>query len=349
MNWKSAALILLTTISFTSCKNDIDVFKDNYSLEITNQKKTYTNSDSINLSVIDAAEMGVDSVLWTVNAGKIEGENGISLSRKLENHPLGKLTFKASIFKDGKMTTASQHITRYAPSSAKVYQFEEIASYPHKTESYTQGLEFYGDSLYESTGQYNESDLRITNAITGESLEKMELSSHIFAEGMTILNDKIYQLTWRAGYAYVYDLSLNRIDDFKYGKSKEGWGLCNDGKYLYKSDGTDKIWKIDPNTLEELSYIQVISTKSSVTKINELEWIDGKIYANVYQTNGITIINPETGVVEGIIDLKSLKAKVSNADMDDNVLNGIAYNSKTGTIFVTGKRWDKMFEIKIKK
>ncbi|GAK88890.1 glutamine cyclotransferase [Nonlabens ulvanivorans] len=247
------------------------------------------------------------------------------------------------------MITKSAHITRLSPINVKVYQIEEIATYPHKTESYTQGLEFYGDSLYESTGQFKESDLRITDVNTGEALKKFELPDHIFAEGMTILDNKVYQLSWQAGYGYVYDLSLNRIDEFKYGRSKEGWGLCNDGQYLYKSDGTDKIWKIDPITFEELSYVQVVSTKNSITKINELEWIDGKIYANVYQTNGITIINPQTGVVEGIVDLKSLTAQISNANKDDNVLNGIAFNPKSGTIFVTGKRWDKMFEIKIKK
>ncbi|MGJ8684669.1 MAG: glutaminyl-peptide cyclotransferase [Nonlabens sp.] len=349
MNWKNAAIILLAITSLTSCKNDIDSFKDNYTLEINNPKNSYTDADSINLSVMDGAQMGIDSVLWTINARKIDGENGNTLSRKLENQPLGTLTFKAHIYKDGKMVTKSQQINRFATKNAKLYQFEEVASYPHKSESYTQGLEFYGDSLYESTGQFRESDLRIVDVTTGDAIKKVELPDHIFAEGMTIMNHKIYQLSWKAGYGFVYDLSLNRVDDFRYGASKEGWGLCNDGEYLYKSDGTDKIWKIDPNTFEELSYIQVVSTKNSVTKINELEWIDGMIYANVYQTNGITIINPENGAIEGIIDLKTLTAKVSVADKEDNVLNGIAYNPKTKTIFVTGKRWDKMFEIKIKK
>ncbi len=349
MNWKNAAIILLAITSFTSCKNDIDTFTDNYSLEITNPKKSYSNSDSVNLSVIDDAQMGIDSVLWSINASKIEGEIKKTLSRKLENQPLGKLTIEAHIFNDGKMVTKSQHITRYATTKTKEYQFELIATYPHKTESYTQGLEFYGDSLYESTGQYRESDLRITNATTGEVSKKLELPDHIFAEGMTIINNKIYQLSWKAGYGFVYDLDLNRIDDFKYGRSHEGWGLCNDGKHLFKSDGTDKIWKIDPITYEELSYIQVVTSKNSISKINELEWVNGKIYANVYQTNGIMIINPNTGAVEGIIDLKSLTAQIPSANKEDNVLNGIAYSPKTETLFITGKRWDKMFEIKIKK
>ncbi|MEP5132234.1 glutaminyl-peptide cyclotransferase, partial [Nonlabens ulvanivorans] len=239
MNWKNAAIILLATISLTACKNDIDTFKDNYSLEITNPKNSYTNSDSINLSVIDASEIGNDSIIWHINAGKVMGENSNTLSRKLDTQPYGKLTFEASIYKDDKVVTKSAHITRLAPNNVKVYQIEEIATYPHKTESYTQGLEFYGDSLYESTGQFKESDLRITDVNTGEALKKFELPDHIFAEGMTILDNKVYQLSWQAGYGYVYDLSLNRIDEFKYGRSKEGWGLCNDGQYLYKSDGTD--------------------------------------------------------------------------------------------------------------
>jgi glutaminyl-peptide cyclotransferase len=166
---------------------------------------------------------------------------------------------------------------------------------------------------------------------------------------MTVLNDTVYQLTWQSKIGYVYDTDLNKIDDFKYNKSKEGWGLTNDGTYLYKSDGSSKIWKIDPVTYEELGYIEVASSDRIVSKINELEWIDGKIYANVYTTNLIMIINPITGVVEGAINLNSITNEISNYSEKDNVLNGIAYDKKKDRLFITGKRWPKMFEIEIVK
>jgi glutaminyl-peptide cyclotransferase len=229
----------------------------------------------------------------------------------------------------------------------KVLKYNVLNTYVHDTLSYTQGLEFYGDSLYESTGQYRESDIRITNVATGETIKKLSLPDSQFAEGMTILNDKIYQLTWQSKMGYVYDLDLNKIDDFKYNQSQEGWGLTNDGTYLYKSDGSSKIWKIDPNTYEELGYIEVVWNDRIVSKVNELEWIDGKIYANVYQSNLLMVINPKNGVTEAVINLSDLVKQIPNYSKDDNVLNGIAYDKKNDRLFVTGKRWPKMFEIEI--
>ena len=182
---------------------------------------------------------------------------------------------------------------------------------------------------------------------TGETIKKVELPGSQFAEGMTIMNDKVYQLTWQSQIGYVYDLGLNKIDEFAYNESKEGWGLTNDGKKLYKSDGTDKIWIIDPETFEEEGYIQVVSNVEVYDKINELEFIDGKIYANVYQKNVVVIIDPQTGGILEAIDLRLLKEQIPNYSKDDNVLNGIAYDKKNDRLFVTGKRWEKMFEIEI--
>ena len=154
-------------------------------------------------------------------------------------------------------------------------------------------------------------------------------------------------VTWKEGTGFVYDVNtFEKLSSFRYGNSKEGWGLCNNNNTIYKSDGTEKIWLLNPDTLIEQEFIQVYTNKGKIIGINEMEWIDGKIYANRYQKNGVAIINPKNGAVVGVIDFTSLKKKVKQHEGLD-VLNGIAYNPKTKTIFVTGKRWDKLFEVEI--
>ena len=182
---------------------------------------------------------------------------------------------------------------------------------------------------------------------TGSILKNINLADDYFGEGLTILNNKIYQLTWQKGIGFIYDInSFEKTNSFKYGKSKEGWGLCNDSNVIYKSDGSEDIWILNPETLIEQEYIQVYTNKGPIKEINELEWINGKIYANRYQKDGVAIINPENGAVIGVIDFSPLKKLVKQHQGLD-VLNGIAYNPKTKTVFVTGKRWDKLFEIEI--
>ena len=228
-----------------------------------------------------------------------------------------------------------------------IYSYEIINVYPHDINAYTQGLEFYNGILYESIGRYGKSELRKVDYKSGEILSKKDINKKYFAEGITVLDDLIYLLSWREKVGFIYDINtFNIIDSFSYNKSKEGWGLCNDGKNIYKSDGTDKIWILNPKSMEELDYIQPHTNKRKLANINELEWINDRIYGNIYGADGIAIINPENGVVEGVINLSSLKEKVTNHEGLD-VLNGIAYNKTSNSIFVTGKMWDKLFEIKI--
>ena len=233
--------------------------------------------------------------------------------------------------------------------SQLIFYYKIINTYPHDINSYTQGLEFNNGFLYESTGKYGKSKLRKVNYKTGEVLQEVDLLNKYFAEGLTIINDKIFQLTWKSKIGFVYNLTdLKLLKSFNYKNSVEGWGLCNDGKHLYKSDGTEKIWKLNPNNLEEISFINVVTNNKVINKINELEWYNNKIYANTYQFNkevGL-IINPKNGEVEGVIDFSGLKEKVKDHNGLD-VLNGIAYSDKRQTFFITGKNWSKLFEIKI--
>ena len=269
----------------------------------------------------------------------------------LDTEKLGKRILKAQVFYNGNIDTVTKKVTILNDKSPKIYSYQIIAEYPHDNKAYTQGLEFVGDTLYENTGKHGKSSLRKVNYQTGEVLQKEDLSENYFGEGITILNDKIYQLTWLAKQGFIYDLkTLKNVGSFAYNQSKEGWGLCNNGKVIFKSDGTEKIWLLDPKTLAEKEYIQVATNKRVKSRFNELEWVEGKIYANTYQKDGIAIINPKNGALEGVINLKGLRSKATPAGKEDDadyVLNGIAYKPDTKQLFVTGKYWNKLFEIKI--
>ena len=235
----------------------------------------------------------------------------------------------------------------------KELKYKIVNTYPHDSKAYTQGFEFYRDTLYEGTGNGEGkgtgtrgiSSLRKTNYKTGEVYKTVPLAQEYFGEGITILNNKVYQLTWLNNEGYVYNAdTFEKIKTFKYFKQMQGWGLTNDGKHIYMSEGSEKIYILDPETLQEVDYINVYTKKSKIEALNELEWIDGKIWANVYGRDAIAVINPKNGAVEGIMNLSDLKTKITQHP-DVDVLNGIAYNPKTKTIFVTGKNWDKTFEI----
>lgn len=234
--------------------------------------------------------------------------------------------------------------------------FDLYNTFPHDIKAYTQCLEFHQGVLYESTGngagvgtgKKGVSSMRQTDFKTGKVQKIHELPSSVFGEGCTILNKQLYQLTYKNNVAYRYNPTTLKITQtLPYFKNMEGWGLTNDGKSLYMSDGTDKIYQLDPKTFKAQRIISVKANGRAVPYINEMEWVDGKIYANVYTTTQVVVINPTTGNIEKVADLKPLQALVTkHPDLD--VLNGIAYHPTRKTFFVTGKNWDKMFEIRFK-
>ncbi|MBR2026080.1 MAG: glutaminyl-peptide cyclotransferase [Alistipes sp.] len=225
------------------------------------------------------------------------------------------------------------------------YTYRVVAEYPHSRTSYTQGLQFIDGELWEGTGEYGHSRLMRTDLATGKILEKSENPKDEFGEGITLLGDKIYQLTWLNGKMHIYDRkSLAHLATHIY--KGEGWGLTTDGAKLYMSDGTHAIRVINPETLQQERRFGVTLRGESLQNINELEWIDGKIWANIYTTDYIAIINPENGVVEGVVNLSGI-LPTTERDYKTDILNGIAYDKATNRIFVTGKNWSKLFEIKI--
>ncbi|MBE6188089.1 MAG: glutaminyl-peptide cyclotransferase [Rikenellaceae bacterium] len=241
---------------------------------------------------------------------------------------------------------ARQKSTKTTPVvRAQVAEVEVVNVYPHQRDAYTQGLQFIDGVMWEGTGNYGGSRLQYTDLVTGKSTVVANLPNDHFGEGITLLGDKIYQLTWQNGVMHIYDRkSLKKIDERKY--KGEGWGLTTDGQSLYMSDGTPDIRVLDPQSLALKRRIAVTCNGESLPYLNELEWIEGKIWANVYTLDQIVIINPDSGVVEKIVNLSGLLPQSEYTETTD-VLNGIAYDEATKRIFVTGKNWSKMFEIRL--
>lgn len=266
----------------------------------------------------------------------------------LDVDKLGDKTLIARVALDGISVDVEKNIRILAASPPTVYTYEIINEFPHDRGAFTQGLEFHGDTLYESTGKRGASSVRKVDFTTGKILQQVDLDPKYFGEGITLLNDKLYQLTWQGGTGFVYDLpGLKRNGNFKYGQSKEGWGLCNNGKHIYKSDGTEKIWLLNPETLIEEDFIQIVTNTSMFNKANELEFVDQKIYANVWLKESMMIIDSNTGAIIGVVNFGGLKDHVTKHEELD-VLNGVAYHPGRKSFFVTGKYWDKLFEVRIK-
>ena len=234
---------------------------------------------------------------------------------------------------------SSNHTTNYN------YTYKIINSYPHDPEAFTQGLIYENNTLYEGTGLNGESSLRKVDLKTGKILQIRNLPSKYFGEGVTVFENNIIQLTWQSKIGFVYDKdSFELLQTFNY--TTEGWGITHDGNRLIMSDGTDTIFFLDPVTFNVTSEIKVFDENGPVLKLNELEYIKGEIYANVWQTDYIVRISPQTGEVIGRIDLRGLLS-MEEISMGANVLNGIAYDSPNDRLFVTGKLWPKLFEIEL--
>lgn len=225
-----------------------------------------------------------------------------------------------------------------------VYKCKIINDYPHDRNAFTQGLVFENNHLYEGTGLHGRSSLRKIQLETGTILQVRNLSDQYFGEGITIYQHKIIQLTWKNNVGFVYDKDgFHKIQEFYY--PSEGWGITYDGEHLIMSDGTSKLHFINPETFEEVRQIHVFSNEGPVKNLNELEYIKGEIYANVWQTNLIALISPATGQVTGWIDVTELQNLENNNPT--SIPNGIAYDNENDRLFVTGKLWSKIFEIQL--
>ncbi len=227
------------------------------------------------------------------------------------------------------------------------YDYRVVRAYPHPTDAYTQGLYWDNGVLWEGTGLNGKSLIQSIDLSTGRTKVAVRLPRSEFGEGIARVGNEVFQLTWHSNTAHVYDATtFEKLRDHRY--SGEGWGLTTDGEKLYMSDGTELIRVIDPATFKRERTITVMLKGEPVNFINEMEWIDGKIWANVYTLNQIVIIDPATGIIEGVVDLRGLLAEEKHTEHTD-VLNGIAWDKATGRIWVTGKNWPEIYEIEIMK
>lgn len=334
--------LLLLSFLFFSCSN-------NYHFSLKKPDKVTLN-ETIKVELTEKNKKLVDAVKFYINGKEIASE-GNTAHIKTASLGVGKHALIALAFFNGKTKKENGFIEVFANSKPAIYTYKIINSYPHDRSAYTQGLEYHNGFLYETTGQRGQSTLRKVAIETGEVLKKVALDKKYFGEGMTIVDNKIIWLTWEGKKGFIYDLeTFEQEGEFAYGKSSQGWGITHSETKLIKSDGSNKIWFLDPITMKEKSAIQVYTNDRPVNSLNELELVNGKLYANKYQKNTIAIINPATGIVEGLGDLRGLEkemAKTQKLVPNDEVLNGIAYDAKNNRLFVTGKRWAKLFEIEL--
>ncbi|MET0646871.1 MAG: glutaminyl-peptide cyclotransferase [Pyrinomonadaceae bacterium] len=233
-----------------------------------------------------------------------------------------------------------------AAEQSPVYGYEVVNTFPHDPQAFTQGLVFHEGALVESTGLERRSTLRRVELQTGKVLQRVDVPSQFFAEGLTLFGGKLYQLTWKAEKGFIYDpQTFEKTGEFTY--VGEGWGLTHDADSLILSDGSDKLRFIDPNGYQVRRTLSVTDGGRPVYKLNELEFVRGEVYANVWHQNRVARIDPQTGRVKGWIDLAGL-LKPGDVSDEEAVLNGIAYDEAGDRLFVTGKLWPKLFEVRLK-
>lgn len=254
----------------------------------------------------------------------------------------GKQNVKIRVFSGNQSETHYARIIVLSDITPTPMTYELIAEYPHRESAFTQGLFFIGDTLVESTGQKGASTLSKLNLSSSEVYSSTPLDNRYFGEGSTIWNNKIFYLTWTSQVGFTYDRNLKKTGQFNY--THEGWGMTTMGDTLVVSDGTETIHFLDPRDLSEIGSLEVYDHESKIDSINELEFFNGLIYANIWMKNIIITIDPKTGRVMDVIDMSGLEDQFQSNSAD--VLNGIAYRSNTDQIFVTGKNWPKLFEVK---
>jgi glutamine cyclotransferase len=294
-------------------------------------------------------EQKADSVIFYLDgylAGKISESGSEVLVSTTALSPGTKRLKMTAFFPGGKTESSSIPLKFVSDIKPKLYNYRVLGTFPHDIKAYTQGFEYHDGYFFESTGQRGESSIRKVLPGTGDFIKFRNISSEFFGEGITILNGKLYQITWRDRTGFIYDAeSFEQIQKFAY-ENTEGWGLCNNGKEIIMSDGTNIIYFRDPQYFSINRKIEVFDNVSEVDSLNELEYINGIIYANRYMTNEIVMIDPATGKVTGKVDMRGL-LKPEDLHERIDVLNGIAWDETGNRLFVTGKNWPKIYRVEL--
>jgi len=310
----------------------------------------FTIGDNIEVMIgLKKSDLVIDSLIVESNGFKtVLNTNDLDYKWDTDNLNVGSNQLKVSAYAKGNKIDSYYLKLRFKSDlKPELYECKIVNTYPHDKKAYTQGLIYENGIMYEGTGQRKESSLRKVKFETGEIIAVLSLEDKYFGEGITIFNDKIIQLTWTSRTGFVYDKkSFKLITTLEY--PTQGWGITNDGEKLIMSDGTQTIHFLDPEYFNEIGKIEVYDDKGSVRQLNELEFIDGLVYANVFQTEEIIVFDPENGKVLKRIDCSNIVPD-GYKNENDNVLNGIAYDKDKGRYFITGKRWPSLFEVKFVK
>ncbi len=349
---KYGLVIILMTLVIISCKEEVKpkngARKISLKLVGPDHDSQYTIGEAVNVNIqVLHPEDVVDLTLMvndTIYQENIKPETQ-TIKIPTENAKVGFTTiFLSYKNKDGKSKGATRNIVLFSDLVPEQKIADIVETYPHKTNAYTQGLEFYDSRLFESTGSggVSKSFIAEVDLTTGQQERSVELDPQYFGEGISILNDTIYQLTWQKQKCFLYNMNLEKIGEFDY--EGEGWGLCNNGKSLIMTNGTSKIVWRNPQTFEVEKAIYAFNDQSDVPALNEVELIDGKLVSNVYRSNYLVEIDTTTGKVIAQIDCSGI-VNAGQTESSD-VLNGIAYNPANQKIYLTGKLWPSLFEVK---
>ena len=338
-------------ISFISCSNKPKRSRKPVAkIEIQPKKKDFTFGDSLNILInIKLKDGDLASVKLYVDNTLVKESKDLSFNYSISSiKQVGKHNIKVVAEKSDQVQGINfKSFEVLSDIEAENFTYEVVKSYPHNTEHFTQGLEIYKNKFYESTGENGKSGIYQFDLKTGKSLQSFKMKDKYFGEGITIRENKIYQLTYKAQQGFIYDVNnFSRIDSFTY-ETKEGWGLSHDSEHIIKTDGSEFIHFLDPKNMQLVHKIQVYDTKGPVLYLNELEYYNGIIYANIYTTDYAVMIDPKSGKVIGKINFTGLLQVMKNQDQRIDVLNGIAIHSESGKMYITGKLWPKLFEVKL--
>lgn len=344
-------LLFCLFVTFFSCSNKPQRSRKPVSnIVIQPAKQNYIFGEEVTVDVKTKVKNGeIENIHLYYENQLIKESSELEFSiPDIELNRLGNNNFRVVATKtDGVNNTRIKNLLVISDVAPKNYSYQVVNNYPHSKTAFTEGFEFYNGFLYEGTGNHGESHITKIHLTSGNTVQQYSLDEKYFGEGITILNNKIYQLTYKAQKGFVYNLSdFALVDSFRY-NSREGWGLTNDGTNLIMSNGTHTLTWINPDDFSEVKTLQVANNTGLINFINELEYINGKIFANVYTTNIIIEIDPETGKVLSEINLDGILNMYTNASETIDYMNGIAYDKENDRLFITGKYWPRLFEIKL--
>lgn len=362
MKHKLTLFLAAAILIVVSCKNKTQ--DTSYNITMSPESGTnYKSGDAVTVKVNYPADMKPDSIVYAIDSARIATKkDSSSISVKTDSLALGSRTITAKVYQSGKSQDISININLLAAKAPEEYTYKVEKVFPHDTSCYTEGLVYQNGYLYESGGGYldpppgmekdGQSSLRKVDLATGKPVLKTLVDPKVFAEGISIVGNKIIQLTWTQKIGYVYDkATLKLLNTFNNNVGVEGWGMCFDGKKLYMDDKTNRIWFLDKDTYRQTGFIDVYDDKGPVDGINELEYVNGILYANVYTKDYILAIDPKTGAVLQKIDMSNIwPASQRPVNFDSgNVLNGIAWDAQGKRLFVTGKKWPHLYQVKFVK